>query len=128
MKSIFDFIVKPLGEKYNNTVKIGNQELVVNTKIESFKFVNRFAEVVETPIAFYTDIKKGDIIIIHQNVFRTFYDMKGAKKVSRSFFQDDLFFVSIDQVYMYKNNERWNTFNNRCSTFHYFYTYTPDQF
>tara|TARA_R110000803_G_scaffold7497_1_gene24139 strand:+ start:3061 stop:3666 length:606 start_codon:yes stop_codon:yes gene_type:complete len=114
MKSIFDFIVKPLGEKYNNTVKIGNQELVVNTKIESFKFVNRFAEVVETPIAFYTDIKKGDIIIIHQNVFRTFYDMKGAKKVSRSFFQDDLFFVSIDQVYMYKNNERWNTFNNRC--------------
>ena len=83
MKSIFDFIV--------------------NTKIESFKFVNRFAEVVETPIAFYTDIKKGDIIIIHQNVFRTFYDMKGAKKVSRSFFQDDLFFVSIDQVYMYKN-------------------------
>lgn len=114
MKSVFDFIVKPIGNKYSNTVKVGDQELVVNTKIEDFKFVNRFAEVIETPLAFHTNIKKGDIIVIHQNVFRTFYDMKGAKKVSRSFFKDDLFFVSIDQVYMYKNDSGWNAFNNRC--------------
>ena len=39
MKSVFDFIVKPLGEKYNNKIKIGDTELVLNTKVENHKFV-----------------------------------------------------------------------------------------
>jgi len=41
MNSLYDFIVEPVGEKYSNTVKVGNKELVVNTKIENWKFVNR---------------------------------------------------------------------------------------
>lgn len=80
MKSLYDFIVEPVGDKYSNTVNVGDKKLVVNTKIENWKFVNRLARVVETPAAFSTPIKKGAIIIIHQNVFRTFYDMKGEKK------------------------------------------------
>jgi hypothetical protein len=114
MKSLYDFIVEPLGEKYNNTVKIDNKELVVNTKIENWKFVNRLAKVIETPVAFATPIKKGDIIIIHQNVFRTFYDMKGKKKKSRSWFKDNLYFCSIDQIYLYKNKTGYHSFNDRC--------------
>ena len=51
------------------------------------------------------DIKIGDIVVIHQNVFRTFYDMKGKKKKSRSYFKDDLYFCAIDQVYLYKNKK-----------------------
>ena len=102
MKSLYDFIIQPLGDKYSNTVKIGNKDIVVNTKIENWKFVNRLAIVKETPLAFDTKIKKGDIVIIHQNVFRTFYDMKGRKKKSRSYFKDDLFFCAIDQLYLYK--------------------------
>jgi hypothetical protein len=35
MNSLYDFIVEPVGEKYSNTVKVGNKELVVNTKIEN---------------------------------------------------------------------------------------------
>jgi hypothetical protein len=114
MKALSDFIVKPLGDKYSNTVKVGDKDLVLNTKIEDFKFVNRLAEVIATPLAYKTNIKEGDIVVVHQNVFRTFYDMKGKKKTSRSAFKEDLFFVSIDQVYMYKNNGNWNTLNNRC--------------
>jgi uncharacterized protein YneR len=114
MKSLYDFIVEPLGEKYNNTVKIDNKELVVNTKIENWKFVNRLAKVIKTPVAFATPIKKGDIIIIHQNVFRTFYDMKGKKKKSRSWFKDNLYFCSIDQIYLYKNKTGYHSFNDRC--------------
>ncbi len=114
MKSLYDFIVEPLGEKYNNTVKIDNKELVVNTKIENWKFVNRLAKVIETPVAFATPIEKGDIIIIHQNVFRTFYDMKGKKKKSRSWFKDNLYFCSIDQIYLYKNKTGYHSFNDRC--------------
>ena len=114
MKSLYDFIVEPLGDKYSNTVSIDGKSLVLNTKIESFKFVNRLAKVIKTPLAFNLDIKVGDIVVIHQNVFRTFYDMKGKKKKSRSFFRDNLYFCSIDQIYLYKNSNGWNSFGDRC--------------
>ena len=114
MKSLYDFIVKPVGDKYKNTVKISGKDVIINTKIENWKFVNRLAEVVETPLAFKTSIKKGDTIVIHQNVFRIFYDMKGKKKKSRSYFENDLYFCSLDQVYLYKNKNGWNTVGDRC--------------
>ena len=114
MKSLYDFIVEPLGDKYSNTINIDGKSLVLNTKIESFKFVNRLAKVIKTPLAFNLDIKVGDIVVIHQNVFRTFYDMKGKKKKSRSFFKDNLYFCSIDQIYLYKNSNGWNSFGDRC--------------
>ena len=114
MKSLYDFIVKPVGDKYKNTVKIAGKDVVINTKIENWKFVNRLAEVIETPLAFKTGIKKGDIVVIHQNVFRTFYDMKGKKKKSRSYFENDLYFCGLDQVYLYKNKNGWNTVGDRC--------------
>ena len=99
MRSIYDFIIRPVGKRYDNEVKVGEQTLITNSSIESFKHVNNIAEVVETPAAFATPIKKGDLILIHHNVFRTFYDMKGKKKKSRSYFKDDLFFCAIDQLY-----------------------------
>ena len=114
MNSIYDFIVKPVGDKYKNTVKIDNKELVVNTKIENWKFVNRIAEVVQVPLAFNTGIKKGDKVLIHQNVFRTFYDIRGEKKKSRSFLKDDHHLCSFDQIYMYKNKSGWHTVGERC--------------
>ena len=114
MKSLYDFIVKPLGDKYKNTVKIAGKDVVINTKIENWKFVNRLAKVVETPLAFKSGIKKGDIVVIHQNVFTTFYDMRGEKKKSRSYFKNDLYFCGLDQVYLYKNKNGWNTVGDRC--------------
>ena len=114
MRSLYDFIIKPLGDRYDNELKLGNKTLVLNTKIESFKSVNNLAIVVETPKAFKTNIKKGDIIVIHHNVFRVFYDMKGVKKNSRSFFKDDLYFCAIDQIYLYKDTRDWKSFGDRC--------------
>ena len=114
MRSLYDFIIKPLGDRYENELKLGNKTLVLNTKIESFKSVNNLAVVVETPKAFKTNIKKGDIIVIHHNVFRVFYDMKGVKKNSRSFFKDNLYFCAIDQIYLYKNTGDWKSFGDRC--------------
>jgi len=114
MRSLYDFIIKPLGDRYENELKLGDKTLVLNTKIESFKSVNNLAIVVETPKAFKTDIKKGDIIVIHHNVFRVFYDIKGVKKNSRSFFKDNLYFCAIDQIYLYKNTGDWKSFGDRC--------------
>ena len=114
MQSVFNFIVKPLGDRYNNKVKVNDKELILNTKIESFKSVNNLAEVVSTPLAYSTDIKKGDIVLIHHNVFRRFYDIRGNQKNSRAYFMDDLYFCDLDQIYLYKKENKWQTFGDRC--------------
>jgi hypothetical protein len=114
MNSLYDFIVEPIGEKYSNTVKVDNKDLIINTKIENWIFVNRLARVIKKPLAFNMGIEEGDMVVIHQNVFRTFYDMKGNKKKSRSYFKDNFYFCSLDQVYLYKNNTGWNTVGDRC--------------
>ena len=114
MKSLFDFIVKPLGDEYDNTVKIGDKTLILNTTIESYKSVNNIGKVIETPKTYETNIKKGDLIMIHHNVFRRFYDMKGKQKNSKSYFKDNMFFVQQDQIYLYKRKDKWQAFGDRC--------------
>jgi|TARA_B110000902_G_scaffold200595_1_gene227811 hypothetical protein len=114
MRSVYDFIIKPVGKRYDNEVRVGEHTLITNSSIESFKHVNNIAEVIETPVAFATSIKKGDLIIVHHNVFRVFYDMKGIKKNSRSFLKDDLFFCAVDQIYLYKRKDTWKSFGDRC--------------
>ena len=114
MNGIFDFIVKPVGSRYENSIDIDGKELIVNTKIESFKSVSNMAEVVSVPLAYKTDIKVGDTVIIHHNVFRRFYDIKGKQKNSRSYFKEDLYFCSSDQIYLYKTDTEWKSFGDRC--------------
>ena len=116
MNSLYDFIVRPLGKEYSNDINIGGVKLILNTKIESFKFVNNLAVVVSIPLAYKTRVNVGDIIVIHHNVFRTFYDIKGKKKKSRSWFKEDLYFCSLDQVYLYKDkkDDDFKSINNRC--------------
>jgi co-chaperonin GroES (HSP10) len=114
MRSVFNFIVKPVGDRYDNKKKVGDKELILNTKIESFKSVNNIAEVVSTPLFCDTDIQVGDLVVIHHNVFRRFYDIRGNQKNSRAHFQDDLFFCDLDQIYLYKHDETWKTFGDRC--------------
>lgn len=114
MTGVFDFIVKPVGSRYENSIDIDGKELIVNTKIESFKSVSNIAEVIAVPIAYETDIKVGDTVVIHHNVFRRFYDMKGKQKNSRSYFKEDLYFCSLDQIYLYKTDTEWKSFGDRC--------------
>jgi len=115
MRSIFSFIVKPIGERYDNVKKLGdNKEIILNTKIESFKSVNNVAEVIEVPLFLDTDIKVGDKVIIHHNVFRRFYDIKGKQKNSRSYFTEDLYFVDEDQIYLYGDYGKWKTVGDIC--------------
>jgi co-chaperonin GroES (HSP10) len=114
MKSLYDFIVKPLGETYDNAININDTKLILNNNVESFKFVNNYAEVISTPLMLETPVNVGDIILVHHNVFRRWYDMKGKQKNGRAFFVDDLYFVSIDQVYLYKNKTGFKPFGDRC--------------
>ena len=41
MKSVYDFVVTPKGNRYNNSKKIGDSELILNTEIFNHQYVNR---------------------------------------------------------------------------------------
>jgi hypothetical protein len=115
MRSVFSYLVKPVGDRYDNKVSVGDKELIINTSIESFKSVNNLAEVVAIPLAIEnTDIKVGDLVIIHHNVFRRFYDIRGKQKNSRAYLMEDLYFCELDQIYLYKQDNKWDTVGDRC--------------
>ena len=101
MNSIYHFIIKPLDKRYDNIKKIEGKELVINSSIENHIFVSKKAVVVSTPAAYKTNIKPGDEVYIHHNIMRRYYNMKGSEKNSGTYFKDDLYFCSGEQIYMY---------------------------
>jgi len=114
MKSIQQFIIKPIGQRYNNKLAIGDKKLIVNSSISNHKFVNREAVVVSVPLALRTNIKVGDTVLVHHNLFRRYYNLKGKSVNSSKYFKDDMYFASVDQIYMFKRNDKWNTVLDYC--------------
>ena len=43
MKAPFDFVIEPKGNRYNNTTKVGDKDLILNTEVYNHQFVNREA-------------------------------------------------------------------------------------
>ena len=105
MNSTFYFLIKPKAERYSNTKKIGNKELILNSEVYNHQFISRQAIVVGLPTEFNTPIEKGDEVIIHHNVFRRWHDAKGKERNSASYISEDLYKVSLSQIYAYKKNK-----------------------
>ena len=76
MQSLFNFIVKPKNERYDNKKYVDGQELLLNTEISDHRYVSRSAIVTATPKSENTDIQIGDEVILHHNVFRRWYDIR----------------------------------------------------
>ena len=114
MKAPFDFIIEPKGNRYNNTTNVGSSELILNTEIYNHQFVNRQAIVKSVPTAFETEISLGDEVIVHHNVFRRWHNQHGVEKNSKSFFNENAYFVKEDQVFLYKRNDEWKASNGYC--------------
>ena len=113
MKHLHAYIVSPINGRYTNNKKIGEKELILNTTIENHKFVNRKGVIIETPIN-NSILKKGDTVIVHHNTFRRFYNVRGEAKDSRNYFDNNNFFVFIDQIFLYKRNNKWFTPPGYC--------------
>ena len=108
MKSVYNFVVTPVGERYNNKKQVEGRELILNTDIEDHKYINRKARVISTPtVGKDLGIKPGDIVITHFNVFRRWYDLKGKERNSRSYFNEKTYLINHDQIFLYKRNEKW---------------------
>jgi hypothetical protein len=115
MRSPFSFIVKPLkGRRYDNIKSIGDINFITSTSQEDHMASNRFAEVVSTPLGYDGDIKKGHILLVHHNVFKFYYDMRGRQQSSHNHFKDDMFFVEDDQFFMYFDEDQWRCHSKYC--------------
>jgi hypothetical protein len=108
MQSVYNFVVKPIGERYNNIKKIGDKDLILNTEIFNHQFINRHAEVVSVPmVGDNLNISIGDKVIIHHNVFRRWHDIKGKERNSGSYFDDNTYIISSDQIYLFDKGDGW---------------------
>ena len=108
MKSVYNFVITPKGKRYNNTKKIEDKELILNTEVFNHQFVNREAEVISIPmIGENLGIQPGDTIITHFNVFRRWHDVKGIERNSRSWFDEKTYIVNYDQIFLYKRDKDW---------------------
>ena len=114
MRGIYNFIIKPKGNRYNNIKNIDDKELILNTEIFNHQYVNREAIVLQTPIINKTQIKKGDNIIVHHNVFRRWHNVKGVEKNSRSWIKKNQYTVFQDQIFAYKRNKNWKSLEGYC--------------
>jgi hypothetical protein len=105
MNAYKDFIVSPIGERYNNTKQVGEKKLILNTEMFNHQYVNRLAKVVDTPLLFQSPLNIGDEVIVHHNIFRRWHDVKGRERNSRSYWKENKYIISQDQIYLYKRND-----------------------
>ena len=114
MKAPFDFVIEPKGNRYNNSKKVGEKDLILNTEVYNHQYINREAIVKSIPTAYTTEIKPGDTIVVHHNIFRRWHDIKGRERNSRSFFNENTYLVKEDQIFLYKRDSRWKTPKGYC--------------
>jgi len=108
MRSVYNYVVEPLGNRYNNNKKVGDKELILNTEISNHLHVNREATILSVPSAgapMYPQI--GDTVTVHFNVFRRWHDVRGIERNSRSFLEEGKYLVAPDQIYLYKRDKDW---------------------
>ena len=103
MNAYKDYIIEPIGDRYNNSVRVDEKELILNTEIFNHQYVNRLAKVIATPLLFQSPLNVGDEVIVHHNVFRRWHNMRGEEKNSRSYWKENKYIVSEDQIYLYNN-------------------------
>ena len=114
MKSVYNFVVTPVKNRYNNTKDIDGKELIVNTEIFNHQYVSREAIVKAIPTIGETDIKVGDTVIVHHNVFRRWHNQHGIEKNSKAYIDEDTYLVQPDQIFLYKRNKDWQAVKGYC--------------
>ena len=117
MRAIESFIVSPhKGQLYDSTMELKSGDLVMSSSIESHEHTNRQADVIATPIRYDGPIKKEARVIVHHNVFRKYYDMKGEENYGAGLIRDDIYMVDLFQVFMYRNPGEygWTTVSPYC--------------
>ena len=121
MKAVYNFVVTPVKSRYNNTKDIDGKELILNTEIFNHQYISREAIVKAIPTVGKTDIKVGDTVIVHHNVFRRWHNQHGIEKNSRAYIDEDHYLVQPDQIFLHKpkaifsyHNRKWQAMKGYC--------------
>ena len=108
MHSVFNYLVEPKGSRSTGKKDIEGQELLLNTELQNHEYVNRIGTILSLPlVAVHKELKEGDDVIVHHNVFRRFRDVRGKEKDSKNYLSENVYLVQPDQVYAYKRNNEW---------------------
>ena len=121
MKAVYNFVVTPVKSRYNNTKDIDGKELILNTEIFNHQYISREAIVKAIPTVGKTDIKVGDTVIVHHNVFRRWHNQHGIEKNSRAYIDEENYLVQPDQIFLHKpkaifsyHNRKWQAMKGYC--------------
>lgn len=113
MKSTFYYLVEPVdGKEFVNENKDG---IFLSANIEDHRFTNRFGMVIGLPGSDDdSEIKIGDIVLVHHNTFRSYYDFKGKLQKSTNHIADNVYYVEKDRIYAYYRDSKENVFKDYC--------------
>ena len=115
MKMIDKFIIRPLNDtRFINTKEVNGKTMIINTSIEKAKDVNRIAEVIELPMDYDGNVRVGDHIVVHHNVFRDYFDGSGKTRESDHHIKDGFFYVQQELVYLILRGEQRIAVDNYC--------------
>lgn len=111
MKSTYYYLLKPLdGKEFVNENTDG---IILNTNIEDHRFTNRLGVVVGMPGG-VSEIQMGDVVLVHHNTFRPYYDFKGVLRRSGNYIVDDIYFVEKERIYAYYRDSKENVLDGYC--------------
>ena len=115
MHSVFNYLVAPKGDRTTGKKTIDGQELLLNTDLQNHEYTNRIGSILSLPLANnYKELKEGDDVIVHHNIFRRFRDIKGLEKNSKNYLSEDVYLVQPDQIYAYRRDDEWMALEGFC--------------
>ena len=115
MQSVFNYLVTPKGGRTTGEITIEGQELLLNTELQNHEYSNRIGVILSLPLAEkYKELREGDEVILHHNVFRRFRDVRGKEKNSKSYLTEETYLAQPDQVYAYKRGGEWKALEGFC--------------
>ncbi len=100
-------------KRYNNETDSG---LIVNTEIteRDGEFVNRVGTVIAPPLYDKLNIPEGSKVIVHHNVFRRWYDVRGKERNGGAFWSENTYIVDQDMIYGYDSGDGWVSCDRYC--------------
>ena len=114
MQSVFNYLVKPKGDRTVGFKKIEGKTLLLNTDLQNHSYTNRVGTILNLPLVGNEELKEGDDVIVHHNVFRRFRDVRGNEKNSKNYLAEDVYTVQADQIYAFKRDDEWRALKGFC--------------
>lgn len=99
-----NYVIVKASKLYRND----DRGIIINDSIETVSSINREVEVVTYPEG--VSLKQGDLLIVHHNILRKKYDIKGNIINSNFWIKDDLYYVPLTEIFMIKRGDIWRAF------------------